>query len=205
MKGYRECLNIMWFYIVSKFWFPYCCKSNTGPGNLFHVFKITYLLLQTDWKRKKSLVGVSYPIYLGHFSINSNLKHSTNPQSGNTRIKFAVPQSHHLTPSAQRASALSSAKLGVTVSAQGKVSHEWGSKVPQPAIGVTLLKEIWLSKDLFLTGCLSNTKGTGTLLQNKYPETYTGRLKILHIINILQYYLGFQLSIIAIHFCGGNG
>lgn len=81
MKGYRERLNIMWFYIVSKFWFPYCCKSNTGPENLFHVFKITYLLLQTDWKRKKSLVGVSYPIYLSHFSINSNLKHSTNPQS----------------------------------------------------------------------------------------------------------------------------
>lgn len=79
--SWYECLNIMGFYMVSRFWFPYCCKSNTGPENLFHVFKIMYLLLQTDWKRKKSLAGVSYPVYLSHFSINSNLKHYINSQS----------------------------------------------------------------------------------------------------------------------------
>lgn len=160
MKGYTECLNIMWFYMVSRFWFPYSCKSNTGPEYLFHVFKIINLLLKTDWKRKKSLVGVSYPVYLSHFSMNSDLKNYINSQSPwQHQDKVCCTSVRgHLTPSAQRASVLSSAKLGVTVSAQGKVSHQWGSKVLQPTIGITLLKETWLGKDLFWTGCLSNTK-----------------------------------------------
>jgi len=58
-----------------------CCKDNTSPENLFHVFKIISLHLYTGWKGKKILGGVSYPMYLGQFSINSHLNNYINSQA----------------------------------------------------------------------------------------------------------------------------
>lgn len=76
----------MWFYTVSKFWFFYCCKGNTGPENLFHVFQILCLHLQTGWKLKKNLGGMNYPIDPCKFSINSDLNHYIN-----STVPFATP------------------------------------------------------------------------------------------------------------------